>query len=108
MLRQRQPQPPQTRGGGVGALFGERLRALEQKAVARETYWQGVVREVQRAHAADAAGLRMQCARAVEAKNVQIRHFREQLNGLIASMHEQQLRKSMSPAAPGVAGGVET
>jgi hypothetical protein len=56
--------------------------------------------EVQRAHAGDAAGLRMQCARAVEAKNVQIRHFREQLNGLIANMQEQQLRKSIAAAPP--------
>jgi hypothetical protein len=50
------------------AAFSERLRGLEQKAVAREAYWRGVVTEVQRAHASDAAGLRMQCSRAVEAK----------------------------------------
>ena len=47
------------------AAFSERLRGLEQKAVAREAYWRGVVTEVQRAHASDAAGLRMQCSRAV-------------------------------------------
>ena len=71
-----------------------RLRRLEDRAAARETHWRSVLNEVQKAHAADAAGLRRQCARAVEAKNVQIRHFREKLNRLIAAMHEQSLRDS--------------
>ena len=71
-----------------------RLRRLEDRAAARDTHWRSVLNEVQKAHAADAAGLRRQCARAVEAKNVQIRHFREKLNRLIAAMHEQSLRDS--------------
>ena len=71
-----------------------RLRRLEDRAAARETHWRSVLNEVQKAHAADAAGLRRQCARAVEAKNVQIRHFREKLNRLIAAMHERSLRES--------------
>ena len=74
--------------------IASRLRRLEDRAAARETHWRSVLNEVQKAHAADAAGLRRQCARAVEAKNVQIRHFREKLNRLIAAMHERSLRES--------------
>jgi hypothetical protein len=47
------PSHPAYAGGGVNhgqtlmpGAFAERLCALEQKCVARETYWQGVVREV--------------------------------------------------------------
>ena len=79
----------------VPAEFAARLQRLEQKAVAREAYWKGVVNEVQKAHAADAATLRKQCQRAIDAKNVQIRQFREQLSALMQAMHEQALRKSI-------------
>ena len=99
------PPPPSTALVSVNDAeaqarsFASKLHALEARTVAREAYWQGVVREVQRAHAEDAAGLRRQCARAVEAKNVQIRQFRERLNGLIAAMHEQTLRSSIAAGA---------
>jgi hypothetical protein len=38
--------------------------------------------------------LRRRCQAAVDGKNEQIRHFRERLNAIVATVHEQSLRMS--------------
>ena len=75
--------------------FVERLKRLEERAEARERYWKGVVREVQRVASEDSAELRKRCQAAVDGKNEQIRHFRERLNAIVATVHEQSLRRSV-------------
>ncbi|ACO66651.1 predicted protein [Micromonas commoda] len=75
--------------------FVERLKRLEERAEARERYWKGVVREVQRVASEDSAELRKRCQAAVDGKNEQIRYFRERLNAIVATVHEQSLRRSV-------------
>ena len=73
--------------------FVERLKRLEERA-GEERYWKGVVREVQRVASEDSAELRKRCQAAVDGKNEQIRHFRERLNAIVATVHElQSLRR---------------
>lgn len=74
--------------------FAERLKRLEERAETRERYWKGVVREVRRVASEDSAELRKRCQAAVDGKNEQIRHFRERLNAIVATVHEQSLRMS--------------
>ena len=74
--------------------FAERLKRLEERAETRERYWKGVVREVRRVASEDSAELRRRCQAAVDGKNEQIRHFRERLNAIVATVHEQSLRMS--------------
>ena len=75
--------------------FAERLKRLEERAETRERYWKGVVREVRRVASEDSAELRKRCQAAVDGKNEQIRHFRERLNAIVATVHEQSLRVSV-------------
>ena len=75
-------------------LFASVLQ-LARRAEARERYWKGVVREVQRVASEDSAELRKRCQAAVDGKNEQIRHFRERLNAIVATVHEQSLRRSV-------------
>ena len=79
--------------------FAERLKRLEERAETRERYWKGVVREVRRVASEDSAELRKRCQAAVDGKNEQIRHFRERLNAIVATVHEQSLRMSVEGGA---------
>jgi len=66
-----------------------RLRALETCVVTRERRWRATVRDLHIAHEEERTRMRRACVAAVDAKNAQIKTFREKLNSIAATLRER-------------------